>query len=254
MNAHYRLAAVGRTDTGCVRTHNEDSFCAREDGLWAVADGMGGHENGEWASQVIADTLASADLGEDFQQGWQAASNAIHRANALIWEESGQRGIQIGSTVVALFIRDDKYAVLWVGDSRGYLLREGVLQPLTTDHTRVQEMVESGLISPDAVDAHPMRHVLARAVGVEAEIEIEARAGAIEPGDRFLLCSDGLTGPLDESEITRLADMPLEADALDGLIALTLERGAPDNVTVVLVSVSEITRLMIGSRTDAGVP
>lgn len=242
--AEFRLEAVSRSETGCVRPHNEDSLCSRADGLWAVADGMGGHEKGEWASQAIVAALAEVKLGEDFRQCWQAASQAIHDANTRIWDEARQRAIQMGSTIVALCVRGRRFAVMWVGDSRAYLLRGGVLEPLTTDHTRVQEMIENALIEPEAAASHPMRHVLSRAVGVEAEIEIEARAGEIEPGDRFLLCSDGLTGSLTEAEIATLADVPTECEAIDALIELTLERGAPDNVTIVLVSVTETTQLL----------
>lgn len=245
MSGNFRLTAVASTDVGCVRAENEDSFCARDDdGLWCVADGMGGHSNGKWASQVIADQLAGVEPGDGFEESWQAASQAIHAANARIWEEASERGVQMGSTVVTLCVRDGNYLVLWVGDSRAYLLRNGALHPLTTDHSQVQEMVESGMITAEAAERHPMRHVLSRAVGVEGEIEIETRAGKIVAGDRFLLCSDGLTGVLSEPEIEELADRAAEADALAAMMGLALARGAPDNVTILLVSAGEVTQLL----------
>lgn len=246
MNEHYRIAVGARSETGCVRTHNEDSLCSRDEGLWAVADGMGGHEHGQWASRTIADALDFADLGGGFTEGWQAAAAAIHTANAGIWQEAASRGTQMGSTVVALHARDGKFAVLWVGDSRAYHLHDGRLDQLTTDHTRVHELVERGLLAPDAVHDHPMRHILSRAVGVGPDIEIETRAGEFASGDRFLLCSDGLTSVVSDDEIAKLAELSDEAEAVSALIDLTMLRGAPDNVSVILVGISEITQLSFG--------
>ncbi|SFS03852.1 PP2C family protein-serine/threonine phosphatase [Sphingomonas jatrophae] len=242
--AGLRLDALVRTDVGRVRDHNEDAYCERpQSGVWAVADGMGGHERGEWASATIAEALGQVPPQPDFDTLLQRAADAIHAANGRIFAEAEAKGAQMGSTVVALVVKDRRFGVLWAGDSRGYLLRGGFLHRLTRDHTQVQEMVDRGLLTPEAAEGHPMGHVLARAVGVRGTLELDAIADGVEPGDVFLLCSDGLTGVVEEPEIARMLDPSTARTAPDALVELVLERGAPDNVTVVMVSASEPTLL-----------
>ncbi len=243
MTAALRTFAVATTHPGLKRTVNEDRFCARpEIGLWAVADGMGGHAHGDWASNAVVQALGSIDPPPDFAAATQAVADAVHSANRRIWGEAQRRTQQMGTTVVALLVRDDLFAALWVGDSRAYVLREGMLHPLTRDHSQVQEMVERGLISPEAARHHPRGHVLARAVGVVARLAVDVVTDAAQADDVFLLCSDGLTGVIDEAEIAGLMAGPDRQAALDSLIAAALAAGAPDNVTAVLVSVHETTR------------
>lgn len=239
-----RLEGTALTDVGQVRDANEDAFCARPDqGLWAVADGMGGHERGEWASAAICEALGQVAVDGDFTVALNAMADAIHGANHRIFAEASAKGEQMGSTIVAILMRERKFGVLWAGDSRAYLLRDGYLHRLTRDHTQVQEMVDRGLLTPEAAEGHPMGHVLARAVGVRDALELDAIADEMQPGDIFMLCSDGLTGVLDEQEIARLLDPASGPAAPDRLVKLCLERGAPDNVTVVTVSASEPTLL-----------
>lgn len=247
MNAsHLRIEAVAQTHVGLVRRANEDSFCARpEDGLWAVADGMGGHAHGDWASKALADALAEVDLPEDFEQACQTIADAVHAANAEIWQEAERRGQQMGSTVAVLFVRGRRFAVLWVGDSRVYLARNDELHRLTRDHTQVQEMVDRGLLQPEEAASHPRGHVLARAVGVGEVLEIDGIIDEVEPGDLFLLCSDGLTGPVGDDELAGMLNGGETRPTLERLIALTLERGAPDNVTAILVRARETTLLSL---------
>jgi serine/threonine protein phosphatase PrpC len=241
-----RIEAVAQTHVGLVRRANEDSFCARPDeGLWAVADGMGGHAHGDWASKTLADALEQAALPVDFEQACQVIADAIHIANAAIWQEAERRGQQMGSTVAVLFVRDRRFAVLWVGDSRVYLARGDSLYRLTHDHTQVQEMVDRGLLQPEEAASHPRGHVLARAVGVGEVLDVDGIVDAIEPGDLFLLCSDGLTGPVGDEELADLLANGEARPTLDRLIALTLERGAPDNVTAILVRARETTLLSL---------
>lgn len=253
MNASpLRIEAVAQTHVGLVRSANEDSFCARpQDGLWAVADGMGGHAHGDWASRTLADALERADLAGDFETACASIGGAIHAANAAIWHEAEERGQQMGSTVAVLFVRERRFAVLWVGDSRVYLARGDALYRLTRDHTQVQEMIDRGLLRPEDAASHPRGHVLARAVGVGEVLDVDAIADAIEPGDRFLLCSDGLTGPVDDGELARLLTAGEAQPTLDRLIALTLERGAPDNVTAILISARETTLLSLSGLPGA---
>lgn len=248
MNATPRIAATARSHEGRVRSNNEDAYCDRTaDGLWAVADGMGGHEYGERASAEIAEQLRTVVLPGDIRAACEAAAGAIHAANGIVWREGQAAGTQMGSTVVALLIRDHQFAVLWVGDSRAYLLRGGTLYQLSRDHTQVQEMLERGLLTEAEAADHPMSHVLARAVGVREETEIEAFIDEVAPGDVFLLCSDGLSGVLSDDEIAAVLRESGEADAqaVDRLIAMTLERGAPDNVTAIVIVTREQTLLSL---------
>jgi len=224
------------THRGRVRSNNEDAYCVRlDDGLFVVADGMGGHENGEWASAAIAEAIRTAALPDDFDRAWSVVGEALHGANATVWNEAQVRGLQMGSTCVVLLVREDRFAVLWVGDSRCYLSRGGQIHRLTNDHTQVQEMIDRGLLTQDEAAGHPMGHVLARAVGVQPVIEVDIVSDRIEPGDVFLLCSDGLTARVKDEEIGHLLSTRDADDQVRELVELTLARGAPDNVTVVTV-------------------
>lgn len=242
--AQYRIESYARTDVGQVRTHNEDSYVARDEaGLWAVADGMGGHEGGEWASGRIIDELGLVDDALGYEDACAGAADAVTSANTQILAEGRTRGNSMGSTIVMLLIEGTRYAVLWAGDSRAYLMRGGKLQRLSQDHTQVQEMVTRGLMTPEQALGHPMGHVLSRAVGVQKEVEIDRVEGEIQPGDIFLLCSDGLHGVVGEEEIGSHFAREAPDRALDQLIDLTLDKGAPDNVTGIAVWISEPTLL-----------
>lgn len=235
-----------RSHPGKVRSNNEDSLFADADaGVFAVADGMGGHERGEWASAAIVDGLSAVRDG-DFDSLLDGVSGAIHAANAAIYAEAQEKSVSMGSTAVALVLKGGRFAVIWAGDSRAYVLRDGVLHRLSRDHTRVQEMVDRGLLTYEESLNHPMGHVLSRAVGVGKELELDGIADAPSPGDIFLLCSDGLYGVMSDDEIAGVMMASPVADAANNLIDLCLARGAPDNVTVVLVKVSEATVLSFG--------
>jgi serine/threonine protein phosphatase PrpC len=249
MSSGVRIESFARSHEGRVRTNNEDSFCDIPAlCLWAVADGMGGHEYGEWASQAIVEKLAQTEIPPFFAGACHAISDAIHLANETVWEEGQRRQVQLGSTVVALHVCEGRFAVLWVGDSRAYLLRDGQLLQLTRDHTQVQELVDAGVISEeDAVD-HPMGHVLARAVGVQSAVAVDGIADDVQSGDLFMLCSDGLTGQVKDHEIHDILTAQSGSAAIDSLIELVLERGGPDNVTIVLASVSETTMVSFGTQ------
>ena len=242
MIAGKRLQHCAATHEGRVRKNNEDAYCVRaEDGLFLVADGMGGHEHGEWASAAIAQALGAVPLPSAFEDASLAVADALHRANAVIHAEAQSRGMQMGSTAVALLIRDGRFAVLWVGDSRAYLYRDGELYRISHDHTQVQEMIDRGLLLPEDADGHPMGHVLARAMGVRPAVEVDVIADEIESGDVFLLCSDGLMARVEDEEIAA-ALAQAEADVrAQRLVKLTLDRGAPDNVTVITVGVPQTT-------------
>src|SRR5688572_30180151 len=141
--APFRIESWAKTHEGRVRDHNEDSYCAKEPhGLWAVADGMGGHEGGDWASAKLVEELDEIELPKDFDLARDRVVEAIRAANHSILVEARNRGKQMGSTIVVLLVQDQRYAVIWVGDSRAYLLRDGGLVQLSRDHSQVQEMVD----------------------------------------------------------------------------------------------------------------
>lgn len=241
-----RVLTGARTHEGHVRSNNEDSFVAADqNGLWAVADGMGGHENGEWASACVVEELERGPLPEDFDEACREIGARIHRSNELIYRGGVERGVQMGTTVVALYVHGQRFAVLWVGDSRAYLLRGASLHQLSRDHTQVQEMVERGLLSPEEAEEHPMSHVLTRAVGVAETVEVDVIQDEIEPGDTFLLCSDGLHGYVDEARISHILAAPTPEEVADTLMEAAFENGAPDNVTVVATRFIEPTFLIL---------
>lgn len=247
-----RVESGAKSHEGRVRERNEDSFVARERyGLWAVADGMGGAANGDWASAKLGEALEAVRLPLPFDQACEAIAGAIHSANQEIYQRSVQRGKQMGSTIVALYTEGNRFVVFWVGDSRAYLLRDGALHRVSRDHSQVQEMIDRGLIEAKDAEGHPMGHVLARAVGVGEDLELDAVQGEVEPGDVFLLCSDGLHGYVPEPDIARLLGRGTPDEAVEHLVALTLDRGAPDNVTVIAVGFSEPTLLSLPQTVNA---
>jgi serine/threonine protein phosphatase Stp1 len=248
----FRIESWAKTHEGRVRDHNEDSFCTRElQGLWAVADGMGGHEGGEWASAKLVEELDAIELSGSFDEACGQVAEAIRRANRAILVEARNRGRQMGSTIVVLLVQDETYAVIWVGDSRAYLLRDGDLRQLSSDHTQVQEMVDRGIMRPEDAIGHPMGHILSRAVGVRDDIKVDQVSGEVFPGDVFLLCSDGLHGYVEESDIARLLARGSPERASEELVELTLQNGAPDNVTVIAVWASDPTLLSLPGSVKA---
>ncbi|HEX7757933.1 MAG TPA: PP2C family serine/threonine-protein phosphatase [Caulobacteraceae bacterium] len=243
-----RLTHGARSDVGAVRQVNEDSFIARpEIGLWAVADGMGGLENGQWASNAIVEALARVAPDEDFDTAAEHVAAAIHAANAVIHDEVRASGRSMGSTAAALLIQGRRFVVFWAGDSRVYLMRDGELFRMTEDHTQVQDMVARGLLTPEEAAHHPMMHVISRAVGVEPTLELDAVADEAQVGDIFLICSDGLYGVVNDEEIAQALRQVSNA-APERLVELSLSRGAPDNVTVVTVACEEITFLSLAQE------
>jgi serine/threonine protein phosphatase PrpC len=198
---------------------------------------MGGHEAGEVASALVVELLtAQVAAGELFLRVG-AARRALAQANTelVAMAQAGPSKRTIGTTAVVLAADQERFSCLWVGDSRGYLVRGGALHPLTRDHSLVQELVDAGLWPASEAASHPDAHVIRRAVGAEDELDIDAKEGELEPGDIFLLASDGLTRLVSDEEILAcLEARGLEA-AADWLIDCSLERGAPDNVSLILV-------------------
>jgi serine/threonine protein phosphatase PrpC len=216
---------------------------ARSDsGLWAVADGMGGHDAGEVASALVVEVLkqvhADAELDARLEDVRAALHSANHRLQSMAQDGGSQR--TIGSTIVLMAADDTSFACLWAGDSRAYRARGGVLEQITRDHSLVQQLVESGDIDPRQAAHHPNANIILRAVGASPELELDRAGGELRAGDVFLLASDGLTRLLSDGELlAELGSQDLEA-AADRMIATCLARKAPDNVTFVIVRVEAV--------------
>ncbi len=231
------LHAAGVTNVGLVRRANEDSMLLRDDAaLWCVADGMGGHKGGQWASQQVRDALGRVELTEDFENNLGHIEEAIRGANAIIVAAGEQARAHMGTTVAALHVVGERFAIFWAGDSRVYLCRQDKMYRLTTDHTHVQLLIDSGLISHEEARHHPEKHVLSRAVGVIQDLELDLIADRLEPYDRFVLCSDGLTAVVSDAEIGERAMTEAPDAVVNSLLELVLSRGAPDNTTIALVA------------------
>jgi serine/threonine-protein phosphatase Stp1 len=229
---------------GCVRMINQDAWLAKpEQGLWVVADGMGGHARGEWASAEIIASITGQVSADSLDEACRELASAIESANARLVSAARTGGASVGSTVAALVIRGRRGAVIWAGDSRVYRYRGGRLDLLTRDHSQVEQLVVAGLITRlEAID-HPMGHVLTRAVGVQDVLDLDCVTEDVLPDDVFLLCSDGLTRPVSDAEIAGWLGRETPMRAAAGLLDVTLGRGAPDNVTLLVVSCDAATLL-----------
>jgi serine/threonine protein phosphatase PrpC len=230
------IEAGAATDVGKVRRQNEDNYLAATRlGLWAVADGMGGHEAGDIASRVVVEELAAIAVPATASELLASCERHIVSANSRLKKLGDERGALIGTTVAVLLIFDGHYAAVWSGDSRIYRVRQHRIEQISVDHTEVQELVSAGKLTAEEARVWPRRNVITRAIGVSDDPELEIKGGALEPGDIFVICSDGLTVHVEDQEILALASEHRPQQACDLLVALTLERGAIDNVTVVAV-------------------
>jgi type VI secretion system protein ImpM len=224
-----KFRSAGVTNVGKVRQVNQDAFLERpEVGLWAVADGLGGHKDGEVASRMVCDALADFIPNATFEQMVEGAAERLREVNAHLvrMSERTHDPVHSGSTVVALLVRATRYAVLWAGDSRAYRLRDGRLEQLTRDHS---------LEASGALSAGESSSAITRAVGGEPTLDLDVFRERVRARDRFLLCSDGLTRTLPDARIQELMAHDSIRTAVDDLVKATLAAGAPDNVTVVIV-------------------
>jgi protein phosphatase len=231
------IRAGAATHVGLKRGRNEDSFIMRpEAGLWAVADGMGGHGRGDVASRLATDALRRFDVAPTGEARLAAVEAAARGASGEMRAYAQAEGHAIvGATLVALLIFGGHYACLWCGDSRAYLWRAGVLRQLTRDHSETQDLVDRGVLDPEEAKLWPRRGVLTRALGAMEAPELDLVSDRWAPGDKFLLCSDGLTGHCDDADLAAALGEGDPQSVCDRLIALTLERGAGDNVTLIVL-------------------
>ena len=233
-----RWTSGGLTDQGRVRQVNQDALLDRPDlGLWAVADGMGGHSSGGMASRLIVERLGRMGRPQWLGAGVEQVDEIIADVNHRLIEEAVLRDDDIiGSTLVALLAVADHAAILWAGDSRAYRLRGGGLVQLTRDHTQARELVEQGLLTPEQAERHPLSNVLVRAVGGDIDLELDRRVEAVLDGDRYLLASDGLDKELSLARIAALLGSPqLPAECARALVEAALEAGGRDNITALVV-------------------
>jgi protein phosphatase len=242
------------TDVGMVRQQNEDSFLAEET-LFVVADGMGGHNAGEVASALAVTTLkAGARLGidttEDFRELVQQANSAIYTASL---DDSTQSGM--GTTVTALSIvegEEPRVLVANVGDSRAYLWRSGALSRLSVDHSYVQELVNEGIITPEAARVHPRRNIVTRALGIDRSVMVDVFTHFVRTGDRIVLCSDGLVDEVADTEIARVLGQHTDPqETAEALVMVANTNGGRDNTTVIVVDVlDDISEPIASSAPD----
>jgi len=276
-----RIASGGVTDVGRVRTNNEDCYKIVEPlNLFVLSDGMGGEAHGEIASAMAVETVVkhcldieanpAAKVVGPVQPNWSARtkrlSTAIHLANKNIFKSAEKNPDQhgMGATLTAVWIDGAKLSIAHVGDSRAYLLRGGSLLQLTRDHSLVAEQVRRGILTSAEAEESDMQSVLLRALGAQAEIEVDVEEHTLFPRDVLLLCSDGLTRMVTDPEIAGTLQAETNTgQAAENLVALANERGGPDNITVVIVRLEKESkgwfswlrgnsRKIVGSNGTAG--
>ncbi|MBK4735310.1 PP2C family protein-serine/threonine phosphatase [Noviherbaspirillum pedocola] len=237
-----RWLSASRSHPGAVREINEDALLdCPERGLWAVADGMGGHSRGDMASRVTIDTLEHMPAAPGLTQAVAEVHERLQSVNHQLQMEAALRDVgTIGTTVVVLLAANHRCAYLWVGDSRIYRFRDGQLTQLTSDHSVVGELVARGALSPQDAASHPARNLITRAIGAMEPLDAEDGLVDVSAGDMFLLCSDGLSNEVGNEEIARLLACHDCHRAAEGLVDLALAHGGRDNVSVVVIMAEDV--------------
>ena len=229
------MISLGVSKTGLVRQRNEDRFYAKGP-LLIVADGMGGYTGGEYASTMVVDTIVDVIERADIITV-DVLREAILEANRMVFEKSqSYKELEgMGTTAVVAYVKDDTLLWAHVGDSRLYIYDDTQLRRMTNDHSMVQELVNAGTITEAEVIHHPKRNMLTRAIGVYDTVEVDTGMVEVHEGERILLCSDGLSGYIEESRIEEiLSEESSESRVLEDLVQLVYDAGARDNVTIIL--------------------
>lgn len=234
-------SSAALTDVGLVRSRNEDSCLAQpKRGLWAVADGMGGHAFGDVASRKVVDALDTIGVPDNMAHFISAVSDQMEKVNHELRTEAAARRVSVmGSTVVVMLACGREVACLWAGDSRIYLYRNARLQQLTRDHSQAEEFKSRGIATGAAASA--IANMITRAVGAGDTLELEVAMLTARDGDMFVLCSDGLSNPVDEQGIMGALAPGDCAQAAKEMIALALANGGRDNITVVVVRADDVS-------------
>jgi serine/threonine protein phosphatase PrpC len=236
-----RVASAAGTHRGLVREVNEDAVLdAAPVGLWAVADGVGGADAGDRASMAVVKTLSMVPYLSNGAALLAKTRAALDTANRQLLGESCRTGSTrgIASTVVCLLIADTRFYCLWAGDSRLYRARGRHFEQISRDHTQLQALVDRGVLTAAETVGHPNANAITHAVGIDPTLRLDCVEDAVIPGDRFLLCSDGLTKVVSDAEIALVIELLAPRQAIKQLIQMALDRGAPDNVSVVAVAVA----------------
>lgn len=237
-NTEFQWRSVGLTNKGNVRQFNEDSFITRDDiKLWAVADGMGGHEAGDVASQLIVNMLGQIDGHAELSRYVDLVDDTLSSANQQLRTLSRDKynNHTIGSTVVCMIASDRHIAYLWAGDSRLYRIRNGQIKQLTRDHSEVQNMVDQGLLLPEEAESHPAANVITRAMGAADALYLSVGIEETLDEDIYLLCSDGLYRDISDQELLQLAMQTDINQICQNMMQVALSREAKDNITTIIV-------------------
>lgn len=251
-----KISSFGKTDTGKTRKNNEDSYVVDDPGgLYAVADGIGGHEGGEVASrmaieglsQIVREPCSGADntpahgISAEGDATGSALSHAFTLVNETIRQAAAENPalLRMGTTLTALVFRETTAHLAHVGDSRAYRLRAGVLTQVTDDHTVIADQVRAGLLTPEQAQKSPYRHVITRALGIDPELMVDHQVLEVRPGDTILLCTDGLTEMLDDETIRRILEDASPQEAAERLVREANDRGGGDNITVVVLQIKD---------------
>ena len=246
-----RITSCGITDVGLKRGHNEDNYLINEElNLFVVADGMGGHAGGEYASAIAVNTVeeivssmavgGEADPDADpVEITRQKLSHAVRLSGRRIFEKAREQPEYhgMGTTVVVVLVEGGNAFVAHVGDSRVYLLRDGQIEQVTEDHSLIAEKIRHGLITPEEAKNHRMRNVITRSLGYQEDVEVDLQVRAVRRGDQYLLCSDGLSGHVEDEEMASLMAEQSPQNAARKLIVLACDRGGDDNITTVIARI-----------------
>ncbi len=236
-----KLVSFGKTNVGMKRSHNEDAFYRNDTiGLYIVADGMGGHKAGEIASNMAVDSIKNYILNQK-RIAENSLFDAIYVANNLIFK-SASTNVQyngMGTTIVSMMFNNNDVMLCHVGDSRAYMLAGGKLLRLTEDHTYVNEQYRTGLITQKQMETHSMRNVLTRSLGFSEQVKVESQKLSTHPGDRYILCSDGLSHMVADDVIAELGGIPDAVHAVSTMIDVANTNGGDDNITAIIIDVME---------------
>ncbi|MCB9764879.1 MAG: Stp1/IreP family PP2C-type Ser/Thr phosphatase [Alphaproteobacteria bacterium] len=250
-----RITSCGITDVGMKRTNNEDNYLINDElNLFVVCDGMGGHVGGEYASAIAVNTVEEVlstlesdpdiSVGDDddpIERTREKLRYAIRLAGKRIFEKAAAEPEYkgMGTTALVLIVDRGNFFIAHVGDSRGYLLREGRIEQLTEDHSLVNEKIKAGVLTVEEARTHKLRNIITRSLGYMEEVEIDIQMRAVRRGDRFMLCSDGLSNLVTTAEIGEALARNSPQEAARGLVSMACDRGGDDNITVVVVRVDE---------------
>lgn len=240
--SQFRWTSAALSHVGLVRELNEDSCLELpQKGLWAVADGMGGHSLGDFASYLVVDNLNQIDTPDRIGKFVNAVRQKLQEVNRRLREEADVRDVSlIGSTVVVLLTCERSCGYLWAGDSRLYLFRNGSLKQLTRDHNQVEELRARGALPPEDSTDFPSRNMITRAVGAMDTLDLDEKTMKVEDGDMFLLCSDGLSNEVSDRDICSALLAGNCRQAAESLLAIALKQGGRDNISVVVVRAEDL--------------